>query len=182
MKFYHASPRRFRHGDILTGNKPGGIGYGHQNVCLTTSPIPHATIASLIPDWSGHYYNPDSIPMTGHTQPVVDKDWFVYEVEPLAKVGYVEGNSEYQTRAARVVKNLGKASALLKHYEQVAKERGVGALPPDAERDRQEKARARKQRHLQRRDQWGELHDPGDDEEGPSAARVAAIYLLGLAR
>jgi hypothetical protein len=50
IKFYHASPRRYRHGDIITGGHEGGAGYTHPNVCMTTSPDPHATIRCGIPN------------------------------------------------------------------------------------------------------------------------------------
>lgn len=53
QKFYHSSPKRFRHGDILTGNRSGGYGSHHQNVCMTTSPEPHGSIAHRVPGWSG---------------------------------------------------------------------------------------------------------------------------------
>jgi hypothetical protein len=139
QKFYHASPKRFRHGDILTGGHSGGYGVAHDNVCMTTSPDPHGTIRYSIPDWT------ESSKSGGST-----RDWYVYEVEPLYGVRYVEGNSEYQTRAARVVANLGKASAILKKRQPVA---GVSmALSPVRDRDRTQKYAQRRQRRQERLD------------------------------
>src|SRR5690606_4805309 len=64
VKYYHASPRRFRNGDILTGGHDGGFGYAHDNVCITTSPAPHVTVY----------------------EKAFMEDWHVYEVEPLGEV------------------------------------------------------------------------------------------------
>ncbi len=99
IRFYHASPRRFRCGTILTGGRPGGFGSEHPNVCLTTGTAPHGTVM----------------------REALEGDWFVYEVEPLYGVGYVEGNAELQTRAARVLKMVGRARGMSEH---AAKRRG----------------------------------------------------------
>ena len=142
MRFYHASPRKFKSGDILSGNREGGYGSQHPNVCLTTTPEPHATIAGHISGWSGWRGNWDE-------RYVDDKDdWFVYEVEPLSDPVYVEGNNEYQVKSARVVKMIAKASTLLN------KRKGGHsvALPPQKERDRQEKRKLQVQKRLAKLD------------------------------
>lgn len=186
---YHASPVRFRHGDLIVGGRGGGSGYAHPNVCMTTSPLAHATINNNIPGWRGHHVNPD--PNSLYSKPpVVDRDWFVYEVEPIGPLHYVEGNEEYQARSAKVIRNLGKASAFLqkafkwknvpvwenepdgetylkRNYlpAEVAKSREV-------ERDRQEKALKRKQRHLEK---WDLKNDVWDEKE--ASIRVTNRFL-----
>lgn len=88
--YYHASPRRFRHGDLLTGGHAGGYGVAHPCVCMTDSPAPHGTILSR----------------------ALGEDWFVYEVLPAAKVHYCESNQEFQAASATVVRMVGRARAL----------------------------------------------------------------------
>jgi hypothetical protein len=115
QKFYHSSPCRFRHGDILTGNRRGGYG-SHSNVCMTTSPEPHATIAHRIPGWINYWpftCDCDDPNCSSKHQCDPTLDWFVYEVEPLYDPTYVSWTCEYQTRAARVIRNLGKAKNFL---------------------------------------------------------------------
>jgi hypothetical protein len=134
QRFYHASPKKFRHGDILRGSCEGGAGYAHDNVCMTTEPKPHGTIASNIPRWSG---------WRGNWQPelVAGPDWYVYEVEPLTDPGYVAGNCEYQTKFARVLKNLGLAKNFLQSQKSIGK-----ALPLDREKRRRDTQQKRQQR------------------------------------
>jgi len=95
VKLYHASPLRFRFGDILEGGHGGGAGYAHWNVCMTDSPVTHGSISHHV-DWS----------------------WTVYEVEPLAPVRYVEGNAEYQTTRARVIRVVGNARSILENVRK----------------------------------------------------------------
>jgi hypothetical protein len=59
-KFYHASPRRFKVGDVLSprGDSPG--------IFLTTDPVPHYTILEDVE--------------------ASKSPWYVYEVEPLGDV------------------------------------------------------------------------------------------------
>jgi len=92
-RYYHASPKRFRNGDVLEGNHPGGYGYCHDKVCLTDSPSPHYTISDK----------------------AIRENWFVYEVEPLEKVGYAGGNDEFQTGSAKVLKMIGRAKPIFEH-------------------------------------------------------------------
>ena len=88
IRFYHASPRRFRHGDILTGGHDGGYGYAHSNVCMTDGPAPHGTVAHK----------------------AVEENWLVYEVEPVGSVSYVEGNHEFQSKQAKVLRCIGRVA------------------------------------------------------------------------
>lgn len=157
QRFYHASPRRFRHGDILTGGHSGGWGSAHSNVCMTTSPDPHVTIRASIPGWSNShtqeyidaYGDDESRP--GRLQSQASTDWYVYEVEPMHSVRYVKGNNEYQTRAARVIRNLGKASALLKKRHP---DGGTAiALSPARDRDRLTKYADRRSRRAKKNDE-----------------------------
>jgi hypothetical protein len=118
LKFYHASPRRFRNGDILVGGQPGGFGYAGHMVSLTTEPYPHITIKSN----------------------AVSEDWFVYEVEPNDKIQFLRtdyGTGEYRTRSATVIRNLGKARAFVQHDPEYLS----FSLPEKNERDRQYKKR-----------------------------------------
>lgn len=89
-RFYHASPRRFRHGDVLTGGHPGGYGVAHRNVCMTGAPQPHGTIL----------------------EKALSGDWHVYEVEPLDEVRFNDYNGEFQSRSARVLRKVGSARGL----------------------------------------------------------------------
>ncbi len=155
QRFYHVSPRRFRHGDVLTGGHSGGEGTAHDNVCMTTSPDPHGTIRARIPGWeqsrapSERDYDDEFRP--GLLRNQAKADWYVYEVEPMYRVSYVEGNNEYQTRAARVVRNLGKASALLKKRHP---EGGVAmALSPARDRDRLARYADRHRRRMEKSDE-----------------------------
>ena len=176
MKFYHSSPNRFRHGDILTGNRKGGYGSMHHNVCITTSPMPHATISSRIPGWHG--FNPDYVSQQieyfkSHSKEAWTKedwakqelenllliqknqsnkvDWFVYEVEPHnCDPIYVGGNCEYQVRSAKVIKNIGKASAFLQKKIHHADDRRARAFDFDVEKKIKDKQRERDFRKLQK--------------------------------
>ena len=169
IKFYHASPVRFHHGDLVLGGKGGGAGTGHPMVCMTTSPRPHGTIQNSIPGRAGHeVYDRDSAP-------VVDRDWFVYEVEPLGPVYYVSSNDEYQAKRATVVKNLGKAKAFLPKKlpspdSPFKKEPDAIAHPPHVEVDRLKKQRERRERHQDRRDRR-------DLIEAAMVDRVVTAYL-----
>lgn len=89
-KFYHASPRRFRHGDLLVGGQLGGYGYAHVNICMTNSPAPHGTIADK----------------------AIAENWLVYEVQPNGHVGHNEYNGEFQSKTATVLRCIGRAAAL----------------------------------------------------------------------
>lgn len=134
LRFYHSSPVRFHHGDLLYGGMEGGAGTQHDNVCMTTTPVPHVTIRSRIPGWDGFYGD----------API--RDWYVYEVEPLGKVTFVRDNAEYQTPSAKVIRNLGKAKALLRDDNVSV------ALNPIAERERMRKMQERRERRLERTD------------------------------
>ncbi len=161
QKFYHASPRRFRHGDIITGGHEGGSGYAHPNVCMTTSPKAHGTIASNIPGWPGYHprkpINDDEFGLCSEPAEPTPKDWYVYEVEPLYEPTYVEGNEEYQTKAAKVIQNLGPAKAFLSQdpkdnttpvFSKKWPKAVSRAFPPDVEKDRKIKHAQRQARLL----------------------------------
>jgi hypothetical protein len=163
MKFYHASPKRFRYGDILVGGLSGGSGYGHLNVCLTTTPVPHPTIQSHIPGWKGHYWGGGESPYL--EKPVIDRDWFVYEVEPIGPVHYVAGNDEYQAKRAKVLKNLGKAKSFLQRLDP-NKPSGNIAYPPEVEYRREQTKLHRRERYLRKLDEK-------DEDREASAVRVA---------
>ncbi|TXH10286.1 MAG: hypothetical protein E6R04_05805 [Spirochaetes bacterium] len=134
LTFYHASPKRFRHGDVLRGNMSGGYGSEHENVCMTTTPKPHGTIQSAIQD-----------------------DWFVYEVEPVGPVWFVEINKEYQAHQAVVKSLVGRAGALNKNHPSPSRQR---AKSPAVEKQRQKKWEDRLEKRLTKLDQVG-----SDDNE-----------------
>lgn len=182
IKFYHASPVRFRHGDILVGGRSGGAGTAHSRVCMTTSPEPHATIRSNIPGWPGFYDHSDinvgdELRAWGMGPPTSDRDWYVYEVEPIGPVVYVHGNAEYQARRAKVLKTVGKATAFLPRKLEEKTPHNFGRMvappesiahPPYVERERVRKREERLRRHQERLER--------DDIEA-SAARVASRFL-----
>lgn len=131
IKFYHASPKRFRYGDILTGNRSGGAATGSGNVCMTTTEEPHVTIKSCM---KKDDYNTK--------MNIADPDqWFIYLVEPIGNVVYVEGNHEYQAKSAKVLRNLGKALSL---YKKRPNKISI-ALSPDRERQRMLKLKEEKE-------------------------------------
>ena len=140
QKFYHASPRKFHKGDILTGRRPGGNGGdvegSHTNVCMTTSPMPHGTIANLIPGWFGYYDNRDN-----KRPECKQSEWYVYRVEPYeCDAEYEPGNAEYQCKRAIVIDCLGPATKWLKDVKNLDKPvRDSYALSPRVERDKAEK-------------------------------------------
>jgi hypothetical protein len=98
VRFYHASPKKFRHGDILTGGHGGGYWStqkvdfegGGDRVCMTSEPEVHYTVR----------------------EEALKGNWNVYEVEPLEKVYTCNTNGEFQTRAARVLRQVGSARGL----------------------------------------------------------------------
>ncbi len=127
-RFYHASPKRFKQGDILTGGHEGGANTTHTNVCMTTSPIPHATITGYIPGWPGY---------RGHFDDRYSLDaseWYVYEVEPLYEPRYSHGYHEYQTRAAKVLRLVNKAAPILQKQSKLSKDVSVVAEPPKGQK------------------------------------------------
>jgi hypothetical protein len=131
IKFYHASPKRFRYGDILTGNRSGGAATGSGNVCMTTTEDPHITIKSCM---KKDDYNTK--------MNIADPDqWFIYLVEPIGDVVYVEGHHEYQAKSAKVLRNLGKALSLHKKRPNKISI----ALSPDRERQRMLKLKEQKE-------------------------------------
>lgn len=164
---YHASPVRFRHGDLIVGGRKGGSGYAHVNVCMTTSPLPHQTIISNIPGWKGHASSSDGSSVPGRDPtPVTDRDWYVYEVEPIGPVSYEPSNAEYQARTAMVIRNLGKAKTFLRRVERAIDEPTAErdffrkhyyspdelAYSPDVQRDRLRKSAERRERVTRRID------------------------------
>ena len=184
ITFYHASPVRFRHGDLILGGKGGGSGYGHTSVCMTTSLRPHVTIAGNIPGWPGFYVPEDRVYGENEydqKKPVTDREWYVYEVQPLGPTFYEPGNVEYQTKRAVVIQNMGKATAFL---PQKLKERSENAgfrhmddpaeraYSPDVERERKLKFQERNERRQKRIDDRNQI-------EAAMASRVASRFLTG---
>lgn len=186
IKFYHASPRRFRHGDLLVGGHAGGAGTGHTHICMTTSPEPHATIRGNIPGWPGFHDQrdreiSDEERSWGRGPPTQDRDWYIYEVEPQGPVHYVQGNAEYQARTAVVVRMVGKATAFLPRKIEDREPHNYGRMveppqniahPPDVERDRIRKREERRERYQRRQDER-------DGIEAALASRVASRFLSG---
>lgn len=92
---YHASPRRFRRGDVLEGGREGGAGYAHEAVCMSDTPAPHGTVSTR----------------------AIAENWYVYRVRPhRCRAAYVEGNGEYQADRAEVLELVGRADALSRRY------------------------------------------------------------------
>jgi hypothetical protein len=150
LKFYHASPKRFRYGQVLFGGKSGGwIDKNHDDksvledincIYMTTNPMPHGTIAR-----SG-----------------ID-DWFIYEVEPLQDVKYNGGNLEYVTHSAKVVKNVGTARSFLQRYKKQYSGTNMLAVSeiPEKEKRKKEKLVKRRERNQEIRD--SKLLEPDND-------------------
>ncbi len=168
LKFYHASPVRFRAGDLLRGRRGGGSGYGSPHVYMSTSPVPHGTISGNIPGWPGFRPSEDS----AQKGRVSDRDWYVYEVEPVGTVWYGESNLEYIADQAVVVKNLGKAISFLPQggADPHSSNPLSYALSPEAERDRLRKRERRRQRSLDRIDERNQI-------EAALLHRVVRAYL-----
>ena len=163
MKFYHASPIKFHYGDMLTGGHEGGSGHGHHNVCMTTSPVAHATIQCDIPYTKDYNPKPSreqyeewgkmskEVANAAQDAWLAEKlhqnpaEWFVYEVEPIGTISYVEGNNEYQASAAKVIKVIGKARAILQKHSR--SDNDSIAWPPYVQRHRELKRKERILRH-----------------------------------
>lgn len=107
IKFYHASPKRLRHGDILV---PGD---NHSEVSLTTSPVPHATIAfeRILPEPRFR----QSMIEQGRWKKEWDGKWYVYEVKPLKSVRYMGEEREARTEKAQIIKFVGDARGILRN-------------------------------------------------------------------
>jgi len=90
MKFYHASPKRFRVGDLVEPRSTDG---GTAAVYLTTEPLPHYTIADA----------------------AREEGWEVYVVAPIGKV--LAGNySDIITHyPCVIVGRVGNARGLLRN-------------------------------------------------------------------
>lgn len=96
MKYYHASPHRFKKGDL--------IGNHHRPVFMTQEPLPHYTI---------------------HTAAVID-NWFIYQVRPLYKVYIGTVWDEAITVMAEVVKVLGRARGINNNRKKHWKDKPEG--------------------------------------------------------
>jgi len=188
MKFYHASPKRFRHGDILRGDQMGGANTNHPNVCMTTKPDPHATISTSIPGWKGYKPHPPpevankwvGLPTKEYVaaydaweaeQTKKPQDWYIYEVEPLTDPTYNEGWHEYQTKAAKVIRVVGKAKALL----QKGGDGDAASYLPQEERRRQLKQKEREERRQRRDDERDERVAARFTTSGSTETEVALM-------
>lgn len=89
MKFYHATPRRLKAGDVLTSKPVKKTTCGGAWVFLTTSPVPHYTI------WKD----------------AKEKNWHVYEVRPIGKLHKGDWYDLLCERA-KIVRRVGSARGL----------------------------------------------------------------------
>ena len=85
----------------------------------------------------------------------------MYEVEPLYDPVYCAGNDEYQAKAVRVLKNLGKATNFLEKNKQtriykspageetpyIKHVKGQHVLSPEKERQRRDRNKKRRERY-----------------------------------
>ena len=90
-RFYHASPKRFRKGQII-GTTTG-------NLFMTNAPAPHYSIA------------PEA----------VNENWTVYEVVPIGKLGWGRTFDEWIADAAEVVRKVGTARGLSRNGKRESK-------------------------------------------------------------
>lgn len=99
-KWFHASPHRFRVGDIVSGRIGDHAGANQSDpapvVYLTNSPVPHNTVGGYITQDKEHGNN-----------------WHVYEVEPLHKLKFGDDFGEAQVGAAQVVRYVGNAFGIM---------------------------------------------------------------------
>lgn len=101
VKLYHASPKRFKRGEILSARSNGIVIKGgsknqhykvagvRPSVFMTDSPIPHYTIFDE----------------------AIEENWYVYQVEPIGKV-WVGDFSEVLSDAARIIKCVGSSRGI----------------------------------------------------------------------
>lgn len=132
-RYYHASPKRFKKGDILVPGLGGGYsdvgsGVGAGGIFMTNSPVPHGTIASSIPGWWGSNFaekgsyeqrllewenaSEEERRQRLFKKPSMDP-WTVYEVKPLGPVKYFHGEKELVAHRAEVIAIIGDAATIL---------------------------------------------------------------------
>ena len=85
-RYYHASPRRLRVGQVLLPCRADGSRY----VYLTNAPAPHYTIA----------------------EQARTEGWHIYEVRPLARTSYGSDYGEWGTSSAEIVRYVGNAAGI----------------------------------------------------------------------
>ena len=139
-KYYHTSGTRFKVGDVI-----GGPGI---TICLTTQPIPHGTIHSVVmggfscykdelKKWeevmnefwaarevwidNGSVDEKPELPTVKNDKPV---NLLVYELKPFSKPIWGKGNDEFRLEDfAEVVRIVGNAKGILEnHYRKFGKE------------------------------------------------------------
>ena len=93
-KFFHASPKRFRVGDILDGQHSRGVEYSNEErrgyIYLTTAPEAHYSILECA--W--------------------EENWNVYEVLPIGEVKFSWGWDEIIVREAMVLRFVGSTRGI----------------------------------------------------------------------
>jgi hypothetical protein len=113
MKYYHASPKRFKIGQILSGNSSALNGQNYvgcpSTIYLTTSPHPHYTIFNK-----------------------AKNGWHVYEIDLLCKlerghgIGVWDELSCQQVEIKHYVGKVGKNGGLAKYRSFVAQDKKNG--------------------------------------------------------
>jgi|CXWL01.1.fsa_nt_gi hypothetical protein len=114
-RFYHATTEKLNVGDILS--VPEG-----EKIFLADKPLPHNTIATERinpPAW----FKEGRIEAGGWNREW-DKEWNVYEVEPLGLIEYGAESKEIQVNRARVVRFVGDGRAMLLRQEREARKKG----------------------------------------------------------
>lgn len=114
-KFYHASVKKFKHGDVLEAE-------GEESLYMSDKPLPHLTIASerIIPDPNiREAYLEDEEWNTDY-----DGKWYVYEVEPMGEIEYGVENYDLMVKKFKILRRVGEGRAMLENQRRVAIARG----------------------------------------------------------
>lgn len=113
--FFHVTVKKLNHGDLLEAGE-GEV------IFLSGNPLPHATIATerVRPrDWFRQ-----ARVESGSWKEEWDRDWNVYEVEPIGQIEYGAEFKEIKAKKVRVIRFVGNAKAMLANQERRAKRRG----------------------------------------------------------
>ena len=95
-KYYHASPKRHKPGEVLVGQSCGWSS-SVPVVFMTQSPIPHYTIFDE----------------------AVEDNWFIYRVIPTSKVKIGRCWDEALSESVEIVKCVGRAREFAKHSNKM---------------------------------------------------------------
>ncbi|OGD71625.1 hypothetical protein A3A84_03065 [Candidatus Collierbacteria bacterium RIFCSPLOWO2_01_FULL_50_23] len=116
-RFYHVTGKKYNYGDVLIAKKDEGT-----MIFMSDEPLPHTTIAAerVRP---ATWFRQARIE-AGDWKKKWDKDWYVYEVEPIGPIEYGIEEKEIGAKKVKVLRFVGNARALLANQERKSKAKG----------------------------------------------------------